>query len=78
MANEVAPALVGGIVPPQVGSEDELVRRWLGRFQSPNTRRAYEIDWRAFRRFTPVPLRAAPTSCATRHWCGCSTRRAFV
>ena len=58
MANEVAPALVGGIVPPQVGSEDELVRRWLGRFQSPNTRRAYEIDWRAFRRFTPVPLRA--------------------
>jgi integrase/recombinase XerD len=44
-------------IAPQVSTEDELVRRWLGRFQSPNTRRAYAADWRAFRRFTAKPLR---------------------
>ena len=56
--NGIVPAIVGAVMPAQVASEDELVRRWIGRFQSANTRRAYQIDWRAFRAFTDVPLRA--------------------
>jgi integrase/recombinase XerD len=34
-----------------------MIALWLGNFRSPNTRRGYAIDLRAFRAFTAKPLR---------------------
>jgi site-specific recombinase XerD len=47
----------GLVIATQASSDEELVQLWLGQFRSPNTRRGYRIDWRAFRAFMDTPLR---------------------
>jgi integrase/recombinase XerD len=59
MGNDLlAPCPMVSIVPPQAGSDDDMVDLWLGNFRSPHTRRGYAIDIRAFRAFAPIPLAA--------------------
>lgn len=41
----------------QATSDEDMIARWLGRYRSPATRKGYEIDAGAFRRFIPKPLR---------------------
>lgn len=53
-----AVAVLGAGIAPQASSDDEMVALWLGNFRSPNTRRGYAIDVRAFRSFAARPLHA--------------------
>ena len=52
-----SPARDGILIPIQASNDLELIRLWLGRYRSANTRRGYEVDWRAFCAFTSKPLR---------------------
>ncbi len=42
---------------PQASSDAEMIALWLRSFRSPNTRRGYAADIRAFLAFTSQPLR---------------------
>lgn len=42
----------------QASSDADMIARWIGRYRSAATRTGYDVDIRAFRRFTPKPLGA--------------------